>query len=136
MHFQLGNLLHFITYLTKRRKQVYLVEDCMFTYNFCVLQTADVVLAVRSHMKSGSWAREAAKEAAVPVYAIKSSTSVILVRALETLVGLQPASQSPLGLPPISEPTGVQYQNHVVSRVSNPCLASLGFSLSNPLECQ
>ena len=82
------------------------------------LQTADVVLAVRSHMKSGSWAREAAKEAAVPVYAIKSSTFVILVRALETLVGLQPSSQSSLGLPSASEPQAVQYQNHVVSRVS------------------
>ncbi len=81
------------------------------------LQTADVVLAVRSHMKSGSWAREAAKEAAVPVYAIKSSTFVILVRALETLVGLQPSSQSSLGLPSASEPQAVQYQNHVVSRV-------------------
>lgn len=72
------------------------------------MQSADVVLAVRSDMKTGSSAREAAKAAAVPVYAIKSSAHTILVKALGKLAKLQES-------PP--EPSGVLYQNHVVSRV-------------------
>lgn len=71
------------------------------------------MLAVRSQMRSGSVAREAAKSAAVPVYAIKSGTPVILERAFETLVGLQLADSSAAK----SSTGAVQYQNQVVSRV-------------------
>ena len=61
-------------------------------------------------MKGGSSAREAAKAAAVPVYAIKSPAHAVLVKALGKLAKLQDS-------PP--EPAGVLYQNHVVSRVTS-----------------
>lgn len=74
------------------------------------LETADVVLAMRSHMKAGSWAREAAKEAGTPVYAVKNGADSTLVRALETLLG---SANNVVGAPPVAG--AVQYQNHVVS---------------------
>jgi len=81
------------------------------------VQTADVVLAMRSHMKAGSWAREAAKNAGTPVYAIKNGADSTLVRALETLLG---SAGGVMGSPPAAG--AVQYQNHVVSMVSLPSI--------------
>ena len=84
-----------------------------------VAQTADVVLAMRSHMKAGSWAREAAKEAGTPVYAVKHGADSTLVRALETLLG---SANGVLGGSP--QPSSVvQYQNHVVSMVRRSVLS-------------
>lgn len=84
------------------------------------LQAADVVLAMRSQMRNGSWARDAAKTAGVPVYAVKNSSASHLVRALETLLGLQPSAGS-LFESDSSDEDSVQYQSHVVSMVSYFC---------------
>jgi len=78
------------------------------------LETADVVLAMRSHMKAGSWAREAAKEAGTPVYAVKNGADSTLVHALETLLG---SANGVVGAPRPAA-AAVQYQNHVVSMSS------------------
>eukprot|EP00775_Hariotina_reticulata_P010826 gene10824-10983_t len=53
---------------------------------------ADAVLAVRHRLKTNTTLRAAAKEAGVPVYAIKSSSSANLVRAFRTLLGLEPSA--------------------------------------------
>jgi len=85
------------------------------TLELPTVQTADVVLAMRSHMKAGSWAREAAKEAGTPVYAVKNGADSTLVHALETLLG---SANGVVGAPRPAA-AAVQYQNHVVSMVSS-----------------
>jgi hypothetical protein len=60
---------------------------------------ADAVLAVRSRLRSNPSLRAAARDAGVPVYAIKSSSSSNLVRAFRTLLGLEPTAGGP---PPAS----------------------------------
>eukprot|EP00879_Flechtneria_rotunda_P010046 GHRR01010504.1.p1 GENE.GHRR01010504.1~~GHRR01010504.1.p1 ORF type:complete len:561 (+),score=231.07 GHRR01010504.1:1227-2909(+) len=55
---------------------------------------ADAVLAVRSRVRADSSLRSAAKEAGVPVYAVKSSSNSNLVRAFRTLLGLDPSAGS------------------------------------------
>jgi hypothetical protein len=94
-------------------------ENALSTAVF-IVQTADVVLAMRSHIKAGSWAREAAKSAGTPVYAVKNSADSTLVRALETLLG---SAGAVMGSPPAAG--AVQYQNHVVAMVSVPYTSPL-----------
>ncbi|KAF6260855.1 hypothetical protein COO60DRAFT_1294161 [Scenedesmus sp. NREL 46B-D3] len=55
---------------------------------------ADAVLAIRSRLKTNAALRATAREAGVPVYAIKSSSSSNLVRAFRTLLGLEPSAGS------------------------------------------
>jgi hypothetical protein len=58
---------------------------------------ADAVLAIRSRLKTNATLRATAREAGVPVYAIKSSSSSNLVRAFRTLLGLEPSAGSLFG---------------------------------------
>jgi hypothetical protein len=53
---------------------------------------ADAVLAVRSKLRSNTGLRQAARQAGVPVYAIKSSSSSNLIRAFRTLLGQEPSA--------------------------------------------
>ena len=77
------------------------------------VQFADAVLALRSQMRPKSPAREAARRANVPVYAVKAGSPSALVRALQTLLGIS--------LPPQSESSDdeeeAEPKNHVVSLV-------------------
>jgi hypothetical protein len=50
------------------------------------------VLALRSKLKGNAGLRGAAREAGVPIYAIKSSSSANLVRAFRTLLGQDPVA--------------------------------------------
>ena len=95
------------------------------------MQSADVVLAMRSQMRTGSWARDAAKAAGVPVYAVKNGSSSHLLRALEILLGLQPSAGSLFDSGSSSDDESVQYQNHVVSMVSFP-----GSTVDSNLTCR
>jgi hypothetical protein len=58
---------------------------------------ADAVLAVRSKLRSNAGLRQAARQAGVPVYAIKSSSSSNLIRAFRTLLGQEPSAGGMLG---------------------------------------
>ncbi|WIA34853.1 hypothetical protein OEZ86_013151 [Tetradesmus obliquus] len=58
---------------------------------------SDAVLAIRSRLKTNATLRATAREAGVPVYAIKSSSSSNLVRAFRTLLGLEPSAGSLFG---------------------------------------
>ena len=82
---------------------------------------------MRSQMRTGSWARGAAKAAGVPVYAVKNGSSSHLLRALEILLGLQPSAGSLFDSGSSSDDESVQYQNHVVSMVSFPLSALIGW---------
>ena len=53
---------------------------------------ADAVLALRSKLKSNPGLRGAAREAGVPIYAIKSSSTANLVKAFRTLLGVDPSA--------------------------------------------
>lgn len=53
---------------------------------------ADAVLALRSKLKSNTALRAVAKDAGVPIYAIKTSSASNLVRAFRTLLGVDPAA--------------------------------------------
>jgi hypothetical protein len=53
---------------------------------------ADAVVAVRSKLRSNTVLRQAARQAGVPVYAIKSSSSSNLIRAFRTLLGHEPSA--------------------------------------------
>jgi hypothetical protein len=53
---------------------------------------ADAVLAVRSKLRANTNLRQAARQAGVPVYAIKSASSSNLVRAFKTLLGQEPSA--------------------------------------------
>lgn len=53
---------------------------------------ADAVLAVRSKLRANANLRQAARQAGVPVYAIKSASSSNLVRAFKTLLGQEPSA--------------------------------------------
>jgi hypothetical protein len=55
-------------------------------------EDADAVLALRSKLKGNAGLRGAAREAGVPIYAIKSSSSANLVRAFRTLLGQDPVA--------------------------------------------
>lgn len=56
-----------------------------------IVQGADAVLAVRPEVTRGSWLREAAKAANVPVFSVKSQTPTDLIRALRTMLGIDPS---------------------------------------------
>jgi len=58
---------------------------------------ADAVLAVRSKLRANANLRTAARQAGVPVYAIRSSSSSNLIRAFRTLLGHEPTAGSVLG---------------------------------------
>jgi hypothetical protein len=58
---------------------------------------ADAVLAVRSRLRGNPSLRAAARDAGVPVYAIKSSSSSNLIRAFRTLLGQEPSPGGVLG---------------------------------------
>lgn len=75
-------------YLTAQLQQVYLASRP---------SEADAVLAVRSRLKTNTDLRAAARQAGVPIYAVKSSSSSNLVRAFRTLLGLEPSAGSVFG---------------------------------------
>ena len=56
------------------------------------LDGADVVLALRARAKESPRLRDAAREAGVPVYAVKTGTAAALQRALRALLGLDPSA--------------------------------------------
>ena len=56
------------------------------------LDGADVVLALRARAKESPRLRDAAREAGVPVYAVKTGTTQALQRALRALLGLDPSA--------------------------------------------
>ncbi len=58
---------------------------------------ADAVLAVRSRLKTNGGLRAAARDAGVPIYAIKSSSAANLVRAFRTLLGVDPSAGGVFG---------------------------------------
>ena len=76
-----------------------------------------MVLALRSQMKSGAWARTAAKAAGVPVYAVRNGGASHLLRALETLLGLQPSAGGLFDSGSSSDDETVEVRSHVVSMV-------------------
>ena len=53
---------------------------------------ADVVLALRARAKESPRLRDAAREAGVPVYAVKTGSTAALQRALRALLGLDPSA--------------------------------------------
>jgi stage III sporulation protein SpoIIIAA len=53
---------------------------------------SDAVLAPRAKLRSNATLRSAARDAGVPVYAIKTSSSANLVRAFRTLLGVEPSA--------------------------------------------
>jgi hypothetical protein len=55
------------------------------------VQDADAVLATRPRLKAAAWVRGAAREAGVPVYAIASPAVGDVVRAVRTLLGVDPS---------------------------------------------
>jgi hypothetical protein len=55
-------------------------------------QGSDAVLAPRARLRSNAALRAAARDAGVPVYAIKTSSSANLVRAFRTLLGVDPSA--------------------------------------------
>jgi hypothetical protein len=55
------------------------------------------VLAVRGKLRANTGLRQAARQADVPVYAIRSRSSSNLVRAFKTLLGLEPGAGVTLG---------------------------------------
>ncbi|KAK9824105.1 hypothetical protein WJX72_007767 [[Myrmecia] bisecta] len=55
------------------------------------LEEADAVLALRARVKEGSWVRDLAKRANKPIYAIKTASTSNIVRALRTLLGIDPS---------------------------------------------
>ena len=83
------------------------------------MQGSDVVLGLRSEMKRGSWVRVTAKAAGIPVYALKVGRVSHLLKALETVLGLQPSPGGVFDSGSGSDEEPVQYQNHVVSMVSH-----------------
>lgn len=55
------------------------------------MQVSDAVLTVRGQAKSGSSLKAAAREAGVPIYAMKTCSSSHLKAALRTLLALDPS---------------------------------------------
>ena len=55
------------------------------------LQEADAVLALRTKLKSSAWIKGAAKTAGIPIFQIKSGSSPSVVKAIRTLVGIDPS---------------------------------------------
>jgi len=56
------------------------------------LDAADVVLALRARAKESPRLRDAARDAGVPVYAVKTGSTAALQRALRALLGLDPSA--------------------------------------------
>lgn len=83
-------------------------------------------------MRAGSRQRDAAKAAGVPVYGVKNGEPLHLLRALETLLGLQPSAGSIFDSGSSSDEEPVQYQNHVVSLVRRArCTAAAGGAVTD-----
>eukprot|EP00798_Chlamydomonas_sp_ICE-L_P015281 gene15281-21364_t len=59
------------------------------------IEKSDAVLGLRSRIKNTAGVRQAAKEAGVPIYAIKSTATTNLVRAMRTLMGVDPSPADP-----------------------------------------
>ncbi|KAI3423869.1 hypothetical protein D9Q98_009703 [Chlorella vulgaris] len=55
------------------------------------IQDADTVLALRSKIKTSSWIKEASKAAGIPMYSVKTAADANLVRAVRTLLGIDPS---------------------------------------------
>ncbi|KAL4421440.1 hypothetical protein ABPG75_010731 [Micractinium tetrahymenae] len=61
------------------------------------LQDADAVLALRGKIKTSSWIKGASKAAGIPVYSIKAASISNLVRAVRTLLGIDPSPGAMFG---------------------------------------
>eukprot|EP00899_Mesostigma_viride_P011826 jgi/Mesvir1/20644/Mv14865-RA.1 len=61
------------------------------------ISTADAVLALRSRLRATTWVREAVKEHRIPIYAIKANTMAQMVRALRTILGIDPSAGAAFG---------------------------------------
>lgn len=61
------------------------------------LQDADAVLALRAKIKTSSWIKGASKAAGIPVYSIKTASISNLVRAVRTLLGIDPSPGAMFG---------------------------------------
>lgn len=89
-------------------------------------------------MRPKSLARDAARAANVPVYAVKSGSTRSLVRAIETLLGITTGSAQPSD----SDDEEEEMKNHVVSLVSSlepllflPLVLEFATSPCNEMMC-
>lgn len=81
------------------------------------IHDADAILALRSKVKQGDWVRTVAKQEGIPVYAIKSAGRANLVRALRTLLGLEPSAGALFSGPQSDDSRQQRADTSVVSRV-------------------
>eukprot|EP00898_Chlorokybus_atmophyticus_P006755 jgi/Chlat1/7080/Chrsp57S06770 len=61
------------------------------------INSADAVLALRSRLRQNTWVRETARERSLPIYAIKANTMAQMVRAVRTILGIDPSAGSAFG---------------------------------------
>ena len=61
---------------------------------------------VASGLSQGSWVRQAARDAGVPIYAVKTSSPSNLLRALRTLLGIDPSAGGTFARRPEEEEGG------------------------------